>query len=131
MHDVCTFDCSYKPILQCTCTIPRPEVLRTQRSLLCLGIYAPVHLLRLFEWISNRVVFPQHDLLLLFRRNMLDPDLLCHVFCKRPNEPGVPKFRGNAEILAAAHKGVGFAALGGGGNAVGVEVLLFAAGDGN
>lgn len=47
------------------------------------------------------------------------------------DELWVPELRGDAEVLAAAHEGVGFACLGGGGDAGGVEVFLFAAGNGD
>ena len=42
-----------------------------------------------------------------------------------------PELARNAQILAAPHQCVGFAPLGRGGDAVGIEVLLLAAGDGN
>lgn len=47
------------------------------------------------------------------------------------DEAGIPELGGDAEVFAAAHEGVGFAAFGGGGDAVWVEVLLFAAGYGD
>lgn len=47
------------------------------------------------------------------------------------DEARIPKFTGDSEILAAAHQGVGLAAFCGGWNAVGVKVLLLAAGDRN
>ena len=43
------------------------------------------------------------------------------------DEPGIPKLRGNAKVLAAAHERVGLASLGCGRDAVGIEVLLLAA----
>jgi len=45
------------------------------------------------------------------------------------DESGIPELGGNSQIFAAAHERVGLAALGRGGDAVGVEVLLFAAGE--
>lgn len=47
------------------------------------------------------------------------------------DEPGIPELGGNSQIFAAAHERVGLAALGRGGDAIGVEVLLFAAGEGD
>lgn len=66
----------------------------------------------------------------LLRRRMLHnhlPDMALH---EPSNESRIPEFAGDAQVLTAAHQGVGFAALGGGRDAVRVEVLLFAAGDG-
>ena len=67
----------------------------------------------------------------LLGSNMLDhhlPRLLLQIPL---NKPRIPEFGRDAEVFAAPHQGVGFAAFGGGGDAVGVEVLLFAAGDGD
>ena len=47
------------------------------------------------------------------------------------DEPRIPELGGDSQVFAAAHEGVGLAALGRGGDAVGVEVLLFAAGEGD
>ena len=47
------------------------------------------------------------------------------------DEPGIPELGGDSQVFAAAHERVGLAALGRGGDAVGVEVLLFAAGEGD
>lgn len=47
------------------------------------------------------------------------------------NEPGIPELGGDSQVFAAAHERVRLAALGRGGDAVGVEVLLFAAGEGD
>lgn len=62
---------------------------------------------------------------------MLDPG-----FARVGRLPGadparVPQLRGNAEIFAAAHHAVGLAAFGGGGDGIGGEVWLLAAGDGD
>jgi len=62
---------------------------------------------------------------------MLHPNLLTLVRHELADEAGIPQLRRDAQILAAAHQRVGLAALGGGGDALGVEVLLFAAGDGD
>jgi len=43
----------------------------------------------------------------------------------------IPQLAGDAEVLAAPHERVRAAPLGGGGDAVGGEVVLFAAGDGD
>lgn len=59
--------------------------------------------------------------------DVLDNHLLGHLLHVFPDEAGIPEFRGDAEVLAAAHKGVGLAALGRGRDTIGVEVLLFAA----
>lgn len=58
---------------------------------------------------------------------MLDPLLDGVLLHELADEAGVPELRGDAEVLAAAHEGVGLAALGGGGDAVLGEVLLLAA----
>ena len=47
------------------------------------------------------------------------------------DESGIPELRGNSQVFAAAHERVGLTAFGGGGDAVGVEVLLFATGEGD
>lgn len=43
----------------------------------------------------------------------------------------IPQFARDAEILTASHQRVGPTSLGGGRDAVGGEVILFAASDGN
>lgn len=62
---------------------------------------------------------------------MLYPHLLCQLARKLADKARIPELRRNAQIFTAAHQGVGLAALGGGGDAVGVKVLLFAAGYGD
>ena len=59
---------------------------------------------------------------------MLDPLLDGVLLHELADEAGVPELRGDAEVLAAPHQGVGFRALGGGRDAVFVEVLLLATG---
>jgi hypothetical protein len=81
--------------------------------------------------ISGAIVLPQHNLPLLLRARMLHPHLLRHLVREFANEPGIPELRCYAQVLAAAHQGVGLAALGRRGNAVRVEVLLLAASYGN
>lgn len=87
--------------------------------------------LRLLERILHLIILPYNNLLLLLRRNMLNPDLLRHAGQKLANETGVPEFGRDAQVLAAPHQGVGFAAFGCRWDAVRVEVLLFAAGYGD
>jgi hypothetical protein len=62
---------------------------------------------------------------------MLDPYLLCHLIRKLPDKARIPELRRYTQVLAAAHQGIGFAALGRSGDTVGVKVLLLAASDGN
>jgi hypothetical protein len=71
---------------------------------------------------------------------VLSPPLSCNVLHhhlahvslhEATDESGIPELRGDSQIFAAAHERVGLAALGRGGNAVGIEVLLFAAGEGD
>jgi hypothetical protein len=71
---------------------------------------------------------------------MLSPPLGCyvldhhlaHVSLHEPaNESRIPELRSNSQIFTAAHERVRLAALGRGGDAVRVEVLLFAAGEGD
>lgn len=47
------------------------------------------------------------------------------------DEPGIPELGGDSQVFAAAHERVGLAALSRGGDAVGIEVLLFATGEGD
>lgn len=68
---------------------------------------------------------------LLLGRGVLNPHLL-HVGLAEPaHEMGVPELGADAEVLAAAHEGVGFAALDGGGELFGGEVAVFALGLGD
>jgi hypothetical protein len=61
-------------------------------------------------------------------RDVLDEQLADMSLHEAADEARVPELRRDSEIFAAAHQGVGFAALGRGRDAVGVEVLLLAAG---
>lgn len=55
---------------------------------------------------------------------MLHPDLL-HVVLLEPSDvDGVPELGRDAEVLAAAHQGVGLAALDGRGELVGAKVVV-------
>lgn len=78
--------------------------------------------------------------LVVFTHVMLPPPLssdvldhhLAHVGLHEPaDESRVPEFGRDSQVFAAAHESVGFAAFGRGGDAVGVEVLLFATGEGD
>lgn len=62
---------------------------------------------------------------------MLDPDLVAVLLFELADEPRVPELRGDAEVFAAAHEGVGLAALAGGGDVVFAKVLAFSAGLGD
>jgi hypothetical protein len=63
--------------------------------------------------------------------DVLDEKLADMSLHEAADEARVPELRGDSEVFAAAHQGVGFAAFGGGRDAVGVEVLLLAAGEGD
>lgn len=63
--------------------------------------------------------------------DVLDKQLADMSLHEAANEARVPELRRDSEIFAAAHQGVGLAAFGRGRDAVGVEVLLFAAGEGD
>lgn len=67
----------------------------------------------------------------LLRHHVLDDDLTRVGRQEFTDEARVPEFRGDAQIFAAAHKGVGLAAFGRGRDAFGVKVLLFTTGDGD
>ena len=82
---------------------------------------------RLLERVADLVVLAQPDLLLLLGGDVLDPLLDGVLLDELADEAGVPELRGDAQVLAAPHQGVGLAALGGGGDAILVEVLLLAA----
>ena len=100
-----------RPYARTKCIIPRSR-LRTE--------------FRFLEWVSGLVVFPEPYLLLLLGRHMLHPDLLRLVLHKCSDVSRVPELTGNTKIFAAPHQGIGFAAFGGGGNAFGGEIVLFA-----
>jgi hypothetical protein len=59
---------------------------------------------------------------------MFYPHLPRQLGAKFTYKPRVPEFARDAQIFAAAHQGVGFAAFGRSGDAVWVEVLLLTAG---
>lgn len=62
---------------------------------------------------------------------MLDEDLPGMVLHEFLCKARIPQFAGDAEVLTATHHGVGLAALGSGGNPVGAEIVLLAAGNGD
>lgn len=57
---------------------------------------------------------------------MFNPNLLRMACNEFSNEAWIPEFTGNAEVLAAAHKSIGLAALDGGWYTFRREVILFA-----
>jgi len=85
----------------------------------------------LLERIPNLRILPQPDLFLLFRVHVLHPYFPDVLFLEFPDEDWVPELACNAQIFTAAEEGVGFAAFGCGGDAIGGEVVLLAAGDGD
>lgn len=96
-------------------------------------IYTPTSGLQLdlFERVLGTIVLSQHNLPLLLRTRVLHPYLLCHLVRKLPDEARIPELRCYAQVFATSHQGVGFAAFGRSRDAVRVEVLLLAAGNGN
>jgi len=87
--------------------------------------------LDLLERVLDHIVLPNHNLALLLCHVVLHPHLPRPLVRELAYEPRIPEFTRNTQILAAAHQGVGLAALGRGGDAVGVKVLLLATGDGD
>lgn len=61
----------------------------------------------------------------LLGSRVLDPRLLHVRPLEPPQEMGIPELRADAEVLAAAHQGVGLAPLDRGGQLVGREVGVF------
>lgn len=57
---------------------------------------------------------------------MLAPHLEGVLLLESADEDGVPEVGGDTQVLAAAHQGIGFAALDGGGEVLDVEVAVFA-----
>ena len=74
-----------------------------------------------------RIILPHPNLLLLLRHHMLHPNLLPVLRDKFPDKPRVPQFTGDANVLAAAHQRIGFAAFGRGGDSLRREVIHLAA----
>jgi len=81
----------------------------------------------LLERIPQLIILPHPMLPPLLRSLVLHDHLLPLLRKKAAYEPWVPQLASDAQVLAAAHQRVGFAAFSCRGDAVGVEVLLFAA----
>lgn len=62
---------------------------------------------------------------------MLNEDLTHMLRLVLADPPRVPELARDAEILAAAHQGIGSTALCRGGNTIGREIVLFAASNGD
>jgi hypothetical protein len=78
----------------------------------------------LLEGVFQLVILSHKVLSPLLCHDMLDNHLLGHLFHVFSDESRIPEFRSNAQIFAAAHKGIGLATFGCGGDAIGVKVLL-------
>lgn len=91
---------------------------------------AALHL-RLLKGVFNDVIFPYHNLPLLLGSCMLDPHFLCLLDGEFADEARIPQLRCDAQVFAAPHEGIGFAALCRRRYSIGVEILLFATGYGN
>lgn len=74
------------------------------------------------HWLGETLLVPESPLLL--GGDVLDPALFHVVLSEPAQEDGVPELRGDAEILAASHQGVGLAALDGGGETFSGEVVV-------
>ena len=81
----------------------------------------------LLEWVFDLIILPEPDLLLLLRNHMLRPNLLGFLFHECSYESWIPQLAGHAEIFAAAHQCIRFAAFSGSWYAFGGEIILFAA----
>jgi hypothetical protein len=81
--------------------------------------------------VSHLVVLAHEVLPPPLSRDVLDEQLADMSLHEAADEARVPELRRDSEVLAAAHQGVGFAAFGRGRDAVGVEILLLAAGEGD
>lgn len=82
----------------------------------------------LFQRIFQLIIFPHEMLPSPLRHHMLHQCLLGHFFHKLPDEPRIPQFRRNAQILTATHESIRFTPFCSSRNSIGVKVLLFAAG---
>lgn len=81
--------------------------------------------------VAGFVVLAHPHLLPLLGRHMLDEELLCMLGLEFPDVPWIPKLAGDAQVLATAHHGVGFAAFDCGGNAIWGEIIHLATSHGN
>jgi hypothetical protein len=61
---------------------------------------------------------------LLLGNLVLNPSFLYIMFFEPADIHWIPEFRGDTEILAATHQGVGLGTLNGGGDRFGVEVVV-------
>jgi len=107
----------------------------------CSNIHRPTQRLpplRRSRCVAHLLIRVPH--LIVLAHEVLSPPLSCDVLDEQladmslheaANETRVPELRGDSKVFAAAHQGVGFAAFGRGRDAVGVEVLLLAAGEGD
>lgn len=80
------------------------------------------------EGIRGVIALAHPSLPLLLGDDVLDPDLLRPLLLEVADVSRVPQLGRDAQVLAAAHQGVGLAALPGGGDAVVGEELALAAG---
>lgn len=87
--------------------------------------------LALLPRISHRVILAHPNLRLLLGHDMFHKDLPRVLSLELADPARIPQFAGNAQILTAPDKRVGATSLRRGGDAVGREVVLFAAGDGD
>jgi hypothetical protein len=78
--------------------------------------------------ITHLLILPNPNLTLPFVHYMLHKHLFCVLRFELANPPRIPQFARNTQIFAASYKSVGFAAFGGRGDAIGIEVVLFATG---
>ena len=99
-------------------------IIHAVAHLSCLRILS-----RLLEWISNIIILPNPDLLLLLRRNMLHPYLLRMLLHECSNIPRIPKLARHTQVFAAPHQCIRFATLGRGRYAFWRKVVLLAARD--
>jgi hypothetical protein len=95
-----------------------------------LYIYLYLHL-NLLEGVFYCVVLPHDKLPLLLCAHVLSPHLFCVLCSELAYEAWIPELACDTQVFAATHQGVGFAAFSGGGDAIGVKVLLLATGDRN
>src|SRR4051812_32700689 len=95
-------------------TQPPPTVSTTPSSCFPSYLKRPSRRrLRLLPRIPRaRDILPHKDLLLLLRHRVLDPHLLAVLRHEAADEDRVPQLRRDAQVLAAAHQSVGFAAFG-------------------
>lgn len=89
------------------------------------------YLFRLLPRVNHLVILPDPDLGLLLGDNMLDKHLARVLGLELADPPRIPQLAGNAQVLAAPHQRVGLAPFRRCRDAVGAEIVLFAAGDGD